>query len=144
VVFANSIYILIKLISIISFTFFIRGFVVIGTLYKIDLLQIIAFIILICNFLFGIYDIFSLIFDQFIAYSIYARTVTFGILSILLGISLIKLHKKVRTLSLITGIFEILAGPFLVLFLIEIGIATIFPLQLLEIILLYVISNKIS
>jgi transcriptional regulator with XRE-family HTH domain len=144
-VFSNLVYSIVKIISIISFTFFIRGFVVVGNIYKSDLLQIVAFIILLATILFGIYDIFSLFFfEEIIEFSLYARIATFGVLIILLGVGFIQLYKKLGVLSLVTGILEILAGLFLILFLVEIGIAVIFPLQLLENILLFTISNKLS
>ena len=134
----NAVYILVKLISICSFTFFIRGFVIVGNMYKNYFLEIITFMVLIINILFGICDIFSLFFlEELIAFSIAARILSFGILSILLGVGMIKLHKKLGNLPLVVGILEIIAGIFLLFFLVELGVAIIFPLQLLEIILLY-------
>lgn len=143
--FVNSIYILVKIISIISFTFFIRGFIIIGGIYKNYLLKIIGFIILISNIIFGIFDISSIFFlNKIIEFTIIVRILTFGVLSILLGISIIKLKEKTITLSIITGVLEILAGVFLLFFLIELSIAIIFPLQILEIILIYIIASKLK
>jgi transcriptional regulator with XRE-family HTH domain len=134
----NSVYILVKFISILSFTFFIRGFIIVGNIYKNYFLEIIAIIVLITYFLFGVYDVFSLFFlKEIIEFSILVRIISFGVLIVLLGVGMIKLKEKLGNLPLVVGILEIIAGIFLIFFLVELGVAIIFPLQLLEIILLY-------
>lgn len=139
------VYILIKLISLTSFFFFIRGFIVTGNVYKNQMLEIVAFITLIANTLFGLYAIFSLfLFEESIVPVTTLQVVFFGILTILLGISVVLLHKKLGALPIVVGVFEIIAGFFLLIFAVEIGIAIIFPMQLLEIVLLYSVANKLK
>ena len=71
IAFENLVYIIVKLCSIISFTLFIRGFIVVGNMHKIELLQIVGFIILISYFLFGLYAVFSLCYIEYSFYSFY-------------------------------------------------------------------------
>ena len=76
-----TIYIIIKIITVISFTFFMRGFVLLGSYYKNNLVELMAFLMIIMNIIFEISEIASINFDYgfFIWIS---KAVTFGIIMI--------------------------------------------------------------
>lgn len=136
-------YLVVKIGSIISFFFFVRGFIATGKIYQNNLLSIVSIITLIAVVLFGIYDVISLFyFEDWMLFVLMIKSVLFGILTILLGISVILLNKKLGVLSIITGSFEILAGLAFLILVPELGISLLFPMQLLEIILLYKIAEK--
>ena len=139
----NFIYVLVKLVSLISFTLFIRGFIIAGSLYKNDLIQIISFILIIATFLFIFYDVISL----FTSYNntidiLRMKSVLFGAIGILFGISVLKLSKYTGSLATATGVVEIITGFFfLVVILSFLGLITLVLQELLEIILLYRITT---
>lgn len=139
-------YILVKLASLISFTFFIRGFVATASLYKNDLLNITGFLLILINLLTISFDISSLFFfDEFIDVIVIAKLVVFGFVGILFGIGILKLNKHIEVMPMVTGIFMVVCCFCLVT--VVLAPAYLFlaiPLEILEIILLYMVAKKIS
>ena len=90
-------------------------------------------------FLVIIYEITS-IFNESIEseFMLGAEALTFGVIGILFGASLIKLQKSFGQLPIIAGIFEIFAACFfLTLLLAFVGYIILIPAELIEIIILY-------
>lgn len=138
ILFGIPTYTLMKLINIISFFFLVQGIIVLGELYKNYMLEIVAFIILIANTLFGFYDIISFIYDFNFHFAYMVRISSFGILLLLLGIAIVKLKNELGVLPIITGVIEVIAAICILFFVERTKVSIIFPIQLLEIILLYV------
>lgn len=139
----TTLYVLIKVASMISFFFFIRGFIATGKIYQKSMLSIVGMITLIGVFCFSVYDIISIYYaESWFLFMIWVRSAIYGVLLILLGISVLMLQKKYGALALITGIFEIISGIIFVFLIPELGIIILLPLQLLEIILLYKIAES--
>ena len=138
-----SVYILVKVISVICFAVFYRGFVIAGNTNKNYLLEIMAFFIILATVLVGIFDIISLfVFKESFEYLIFIKLVCFGIFGILIGIGFLKLNKNHGVLPTITGVFEILIGFLIATILFaDVGLFLLIPVQLLEIILLYKIAK---
>lgn len=135
--FSQSFYLIIKVLVLVSYIFFLRGFVALGTKFNNSLLKIIS-IILIALMVFTItFDVISLFYNPvdplFVLTGI---SVSFGVLGIIFGISLIQLRNSQGLICLIAGLLEIIAGIFF-LFINPLG----FPFQmlagLLQVIILY-------
>jgi len=130
-------YIVVKILVLLTYVLFIRGFGPIGIMTGNQLLQIIPKV-LIGNMVFIIgFDIASLLYEPndslFIQFGI---AVILGILGIVFGIGLIKLRSTLGTVCIIAGALEIIAGCFL-LFANPIGLVLQMPAVLLEIVILY-------
>ena len=139
-----KVYILIKIISVISFSFFMRGYVLVGTYYKNYLIEVMAFLMIFMNIIFEISEIISINFDDSLfAFILTSKALTIGIIMIFFGVGILKL-KHFGNLSSVTGIVEIITGIcFASVFLSVIGLFALLPLELLEILLIYRISSKI-
>ncbi len=139
-----KVYILIKIISVISFSFFMRGYVLVGSYYKNYLIEVMAFLMIFMNIIFEISEIISINFDDSLfAFILTSKALTIGIIMIFFGVGILKL-KHFENLSSVTGIVEIITGIcFASVFLSVIGLFALLPLELLEILLIYRISSKI-
>lgn len=136
-------YSLLKLLSLVAFFFFVKGFIAIGKIYQKNILSVIAIITLITVIVFGIYDIVSLYyFEDWTLFMLWSKSVLHGILLILLGIGIISLHKNYKGIAIATGILEILTGFVFLIVIPELGALLLFPMQLLEIILIYRITEN--
>jgi len=79
----NGIYIFIKIISIISFSLLMRGFVLVGSYYKNYLVELMAFLMIIMHIIFEISEIVSINFESSLGeFIMISKAVTFGIIMI--------------------------------------------------------------
>tara|TARA_B100000902_G_scaffold186251_1_gene178585 strand:+ start:276 stop:1109 length:834 start_codon:yes stop_codon:yes gene_type:complete len=140
-----STYTIIKILSVISFSFFMRGFVLVGSYYKNYLVEIMAFLMIVMNIIFGTSEIVSINFDDSLfSFVLTSKAFTIGIIMIVFGVGISRL-KTLGNLSTVTGILEIITGIcFATVFLSVIGIIILLPLELLELLLLYKVSSKIQ
>lgn len=138
-------YSLTKIISIVSFSFFMRGFVLIGSYYKNYLIEIMAFLMIVINIVFGISEMISINTDEgFFSFILVSRALTIGVIMIPFGVGILRL-KSLGMLSSVTGVLEIVTGIcFATLFLSVIGLIILLPLELLELLLLYKASLKLK
>lgn len=138
-------YSLTKIISIVSFSFFMRGFVLIGSYYKNYLIEIMAFLMIVINIVFGISEMISINTDEgFFSFILVSRALTIGVIMMPFGVGILRL-KSLGMLSSVTGVLEIVTGVcFATLFLSVIGLIILLPLELLELLLLYKASLKIK
>lgn len=141
----KSIYIIIKVISIISLFLFFRGFVIVGGMFKNYLLQISAFLIIIFTVFFSILDITSLyIWEDFLGIIGFSKLIAYGVLSVVLGIAIMRLL-DFGDLAKWTGIIEIITGVCLLLVILSpIALVTQFIVEIFEVILLYKIASQIK
>ena len=142
----NGIYIFIKIISIISFSLLMRGFVLVGSYYKNYLVELMAFVMIIMHIIFEISEIVSINFENsLVEFIMISRAVTFGGSMIFFGVGLLRLKSHLGNLPKITGILEIITGIcFATVFLSFFGLIFLTPLELLELLLLYKVATKIQ
>lgn len=89
----NFVYIVLKIGMLASVILFTRGFILTGKIFKNYLLRITAFIFIFIGVLFYIYDILSLyIVDFDYQFVLGAEAVTYGVIGILFGISILRLQ----------------------------------------------------
>ncbi len=149
--YGSTLYILIKIIVILSFIFYFRGLILIGKLLQNYLLKITAFLMLFAGVIFYTYDILALIIPS-LDYKIgfIAENISFGIIGTLFGLSLIRLKKPLNTLGLISGILEISASFLFLLVMVFTSTTGILGLMLwsaaiiVEVILLYKAAELIK
>jgi transcriptional regulator with XRE-family HTH domain len=141
----NGIYIFIKIISIISFSLLMRGFVLVGSYYKNYLVELMAFVMIIMHIIFEISEIVSINFENsLVEFIMISKAVTFGVIMIFFGVGLLRLKSHLGNLPKITGILEIITGVcFATVFLSVFGLIFLIPLELLELLLLYKVASKI-
>ena len=141
----NGIYIFIKIISIISFSLLMRGFVLVGSYYKNYLVELMAFVMIIMHIIFEIAEIVSINFENsLVEFIMISKAVTFGVIMIFFGVGLLRLKSHLGNLPKITGILEIITGVcFATVFLSVFGLVFLTPLELLELLLLYKVASKI-
>lgn len=142
----NGIYIFIKIISIISFSLLMRGFVLVGSYYKNYLVELMAFVMIIMHIIFEISEIVSINFENsLVEFIMISKAVTFGGSMIFFGVGLLRLKSHLGNLPKITGILEIITGIcFATVFLSVFGLIFLTPLELLELLLLYKVATKIQ
>ncbi len=138
-IFGNILYVAIKIAVLISFFFFIRGLILIGVLFKNYLLRIISFMLIFASIVALGYDIFSLFINDYaMEIVLLSEALIFGTLGIVLGIALLRLNKTHGSIATAAGIFELIAGFFLVTVILAlVGLVVMLPAVLLEIIVIY-------
>jgi transcriptional regulator with XRE-family HTH domain len=145
-IFSSGIYIAIKVISLISFVLYQRGFIMIGGLFRNYLLKVISFIMITAIILLKAYHITSIFTDsvegEFVAG---ASALTFGFIGIIYGISLIRLNRTVGAISLYAGLLEIIGGCFLITIVLAfVGLIIYIPAELIEIIIIFKVIEIIK
>lgn len=145
-IFSSGFYIAIKVISLITFAFFQRGFILIGGLFRNYLLKIMSFIMIIAIVVLNVYDISSIFYDSGEGNFIDgASALSFGLIGIIYGISLIRLKSSVGAISKYAGLLEIIGGCFLLtIALAFVGLLIFIPTSLLEIIIIFKVSEIIK
>lgn len=135
--YSRSFYLIIKLLVLLTYIFFFRGFVIIGAATNYALLRITA-TMLIGFMAFSIgYDIFSLFYTPLERMLVLPFiSVFFGVLGIMFGIALIKLQWTFGKVCVIAGALEIIAGCFFI-FINPIGFLPQMLAGLLEVIIIY-------
>ena len=136
-------YIFIKIISIISFSLLMRGFVLVGSYYKNYLVELMAFVMIIMHIIFEISEIVSINFENsLVEFIMISKAVTFGVIMIFFGVGLLRLKSHLGNLPKITGVLEIITGVcFATVFLSVFGLIFLTPLELLELLLLYKVAS---
>jgi len=137
-------YSFIKGLSILSFTFFMNGFIIISKIYNHKWLQTIVYLLVI---VYGVLEIFDVIvvflFDNSTTYSLVIWPILMGPLFIIFGIQLLKLRKHLGTFVQANGIIEIITGICLSsILLAPVAIFFVTPAVIIEIILLYRVANS--
>ena len=140
---SNGAYISMKFIVMLSYIYFIWGFVLSGNLFSNYLLKIGGFFLIGCSVLFNGYDMASLYFNGFYTeYVLITQSIFFGIGSFILGFALIQWNTPLGTIPKITGGFQIATGVmFILVFMAWLGYLFLTPTIILEIILLYKIGE---
>lgn len=140
---SKPIYIAMKVIVLVSFVLFMRGFILSGNIFSNYLLKISAFILISMIVLFYGYDIASLYFNGFYTeYVLITQSMFFGIGGFIFGFALIKWNESFGIIPKIAGGFQIAASVmYILVFMAWLGYIFILPAVLLQIILLFKIED---
>ncbi len=143
---SKGVYIVMKLVVMVSSILTLWGFVVSGTIFKNYLLKIGSFFLIGISLLFYGYDMISVYFEPFdMEYVLVTQSIFYGIGSIIFGFALFRLYKPMGNLAQITGGLEIACGVFFTLvFMAWLGLVFLIPAILLQIILLYKIQEYLK
>ncbi|MCR9182188.1 MAG: helix-turn-helix domain-containing protein [Flavobacteriaceae bacterium] len=135
----TTVYIVLKVFTLISLVFFIKGFWVLGTELHNTILKFSSLVLILLSTLIYIYDITSLFVEIIpMEYFISAMSISLGAIGVLFGIGILKLKSQLGNTALATGVFEIVVSVFFfTVILAWLGYILMIPLILLEIILLY-------
>ena len=138
-IFSNSGYVIMKVAVLISVLFFLRGFILIGGMFKNYLLKITTAILIGFNILLIGYDIVSIYYESLEReFVLSTAAISFGVLGVIYGISLSRLKDSLGMLATYAGILQIIAACFfLIIILSFIGMIVMIPVELLEIILVF-------
>jgi transcriptional regulator with XRE-family HTH domain len=138
-IFSITFYVIMKVLVLVSFFLFQRGFILVGLMFRNYLLKIVSYILIFCMVLFIGYDIAS-VFNNTIEreFILAGEAMTFGGACIIFGFSLTRLRNAVGTIANFAGVFEIVAGCFYItVILFFIGDILMIPAELFEIAILY-------
>lgn len=139
----NLIYISVTVVMLTAYVFFIRGFIVLSSVFENTLLKIGGYLMIGAMMGLSILDVSSLYADSdtlWINFSIpyAAASVLFGTLTIVFGIALIRLQDSMGELSRVAGMLEILIGCVLItVVLFFLSYVFIIPAVIVEILVLY-------
>ncbi|HET9054847.1 MAG TPA: helix-turn-helix transcriptional regulator, partial [Cyclobacteriaceae bacterium] len=113
--FMNMLYMGLTVLMVLSYTLFARGFIALSTVFENTLLKSAAYMLIIATAALGVLDVTSLsVEDVEVLWLPYAMAaLLFGTLSIVFGISLIRLQDGMGELSRVAGVLEIVLGCFL-------------------------------
>lgn len=128
-----------KIITLLSLVFFMRGFILIGHLFKNYLLKVISFIMIIIYILVTFYDIFLMSHgmpDSLV--TMLPMSITYGVTAIVFGVALLRLRRAVGRLAEYAGILEIIIGGSLItLVLSPLSMVLSYPAGILQVIIIF-------
>jgi len=135
----NLVYTLVKIVSFILMVFLLRGFIVLGDLYRNFLLKIASYLLIIHGLFTSLYYIVSVFYPHLQSeHADGGVSITFGILLFLFGISLLRIKPMIGRSAKITGTLAIIASIFFItLILWWVGLLMLIPEEILEIVVLY-------
>jgi len=145
-VFNNVIFVIIKIIALISFFYFQRGFIIIGNFFKNYLLQITSYLLMFSTAIIICYEIASIFYNSVEKeFVMGGAAITFGSLCIGHGIALTRLKNVLGNVVKYAGVFEIISGCFLVTVIFSfIGFFLTLPVELFQIFTLYKVVELIQ
>ncbi len=134
-------YILIKIWVLVAFCLFMRGYLVLSKVFENNLLSISTYVMTSAMIGIVFIDIIKITYtsnENFITAIMIGQSMVAGAASIIFGIALFGLQDSLGKLSKYSGLIEIIIGCcFLLVFLSPIALALLFPVTVLEIVILY-------
>ncbi len=142
---STALYIILKLLILISFFFFLRGFILLGYLYQNYLLKITSYTLLFAVTLSTSYDVVSVFYEPVaVEFTLGAESLLFGAILVIFGASLLRLRKATGDIAMFAGLFEIIAGClFLTVILGFLGGIVLIPAELFQIVILFKVMETI-
>lgn len=136
---SNEAYILIKVIAMVSFIFFARGFIIMGYKYNNSLLTYGSYLFLAVLILNYSFDIFSIgLSHTKIEESMLGKAISFGIAGVIMGLGLRRMVSTFGMTATCAGSLEIIAGlMFLTVVLSPIGLLLLIPTEVIEVYLIF-------
>lgn len=138
-IFSIPVYVSIKLVCIISFVFFQRGFFALGDFYNNYLLKITSIVLIALHVLLGFHDIVSVFYDAEERFAVLiGAAVTYGGVGVIYGVSLRRLELHVGRSAEVAGFLEIGAALFFFTVIFAfLGEMILVPAELIEILILF-------
>ncbi len=138
-------YVVIKVLVIVSFTFMIRGFILMGQRQKNTLLTLSSWIFLFVLVMDYSMDIFSILYESDFAEEVLiGKALMYGFTAIFFGIALTRIEQPIGLSARLAGILEILIGiSFLTVILFMVGMFLMIPAELQEIYILFKYGEKL-
>lgn len=138
-IFGETFYVAIKVISAITFVFFFMGFVKIAKKHSNKLLEIIVYVFMIAYVFSELYDIFLISSsNETIIVTSIVELIIFGTIQIIFGLSLLQLKTKFNNLIKVNAILEIVTGICIAtIILSSIGLFFLIPTIIIEVVVLY-------
>lgn len=136
----KSAYITLTVLMVGSYALFARGFIALASLFEQKLLKVIVYALIFATAAIGVLDVISLNTPDYREYLLpYAvASVLFGALSLVFGISLLRLQDSMGELSRVAGILEIIVGGLLItVVLFFVSYIIMIPAVVVEILILY-------
>jgi len=134
-------YTAVKTLVMISFIYFMIGFVEVGKSFDSPLLKISSYLMIGSLLVIELYDvisIFSPMTSEEFMFIKGGEAVAFGGIDVVFGIALLRLGKILGTSSKVAGIFEIIVGAFFITFILAfLGLIFLIPAIIMEVILLH-------
>lgn len=134
-----------NILALISYAFFMRGFIAIGKMYSNYLLTISSYLMVACYIFLVAFDVthvFTFFDEAFYLFVQASASVLFGAIGVLYGIALIRLKEHVGTLGLVAGVFELMAAFFFItVFGAYLGLVLLIPAVIVEVVILYKVSE---
>lgn len=145
-IFGNDIYVMIKIIAVLSFTGFMYGFYQMARFYKSGLLVFSAILYATIVFLASIANITTSYTDLFSdAGLMLLEVLFFSIAGVIFGIALIALRNRVGDIALIAGIMEIVVAVCLITFIFSLLSLIIYiPTLIVELVLLQQLRTRLT
>lgn len=145
-VYNEILFVVLKVVVLISFVYFQRGFILIGGLFKNYLLKITSYLLIACTALIIGYEIASIFYNSVEKeYVMGGAALTFGSICVVHGIALTRLKNLVGGVANYAGIFEIISGCFLITVVFSfVGFFLLLPVELFQIIILYKVVELIQ
>lgn len=136
----NAMYTSLTVVMVLSFATFIRGFIALASLFENALLKVSAYLLIVVMVGKAVLDVSTLTTKDieliWIPYAAIAMVI--GVVSIIFGISLIRLQDGMGEMSRIAGLLEILMGCLLItVVLFFLAYVVLIPAVVLEILVLY-------
>jgi transcriptional regulator with XRE-family HTH domain len=136
----NTIYTGLTVMMVVSYALFARGFIALSTVFENTLLKVVSYMLIVAMAGLGILDVTSLSVEDveslWLPYA--GAAVLLGALSIVFGVSLIRLQDGMGELSRLAGILEIVGGCMLItVVLFFISYVIMVPAIVVEILVLY-------
>lgn len=137
-------YILVKLMVLVTVLFFMRGFLITGSLYNNYLLKVSSFMFIGYYLLIIGYDVFSVFYDP-LEYDLFMLTSAIGLgaIGMVFAAGLFKLNRKLGAIALAAGGAQLLAAVcFISVVLSPVGMFLLVPAELACIMLLYKVVER--
>jgi hypothetical protein len=139
-IFGSAAYVVIKVFTLVSVIFFLRGLIAVGGIFGNYLLKIVSMILIGAIALAIAYDIISIFYDSFERQAVLYGSFRYrlGGMGIIFGIALRRLDRSLGRTAELAGLFEIMAGCFFItVFFAFMGFIVQIPAIVFEIILIY-------
>jgi transcriptional regulator with XRE-family HTH domain len=140
------VYIIISILSAVSYVIFVYGFILIGVNLNNNLITICSYLFIFCTIVEYGYDIFSIGNNpeeqKFIGAIL---SVIYGFIGIFFGVGLFRIENIFGDSAKYAGILNIIAGvTFVLVVLFFIGLVLLIPITILEILILYKAASKLD
>lgn len=141
---SKPIYVVVKIITALSFSILFIGFAEIGKVFNKRFITISSYLFIVIFILSCLYDVFDTNYSyEITSVSLVLKSIVFGVLQVLFGISLLSLQKQFIGVVITLAVLEILTGVFFTTVVgAPVAMFFLIPTILLEIIVVFMVYQK--